>query len=498
MKKSGRIFLFGLSVFACIGLTGGILVQKTLESPAIVHAEASSAKLEFKEKCGGKGTDSQKNEWIITSDAAESAFDSQYGRGVHYGTKSAQVSYIKAACSSVSGTISRIVVNCSANATGSPKVKVEVGGTAFGKEQSITESNAAYTFEGTKSGEIVVTVFKNKTQKALYLKSIEVFYSDNEPSSSDSILSTSSTPETTESSTDTDTSSSELLATKKVVSNDELVNGNYLIVCESAKTIFNGSLSKLDVSNNYKTGTFDGDTITLPKKDAQSYSFSIAKGEKGDYSIKSSSGLYIGQSSDSNGLKTNSIALSNTISIKNGDADIVSANAHLRYNASSGQERFRYYTSKTYSSQKAISLYLVSSSEYQPVKEDMEFVDALLTLLECDATGNVAPSEKDWGDIESTYFDCLSDAGKKYFKTVAANAEGTSAEKAMAKYDYIIGKYGTDAYKDYLGRGVEKAAQSRSLVMEEGNNILAIISAGVFAGAVITVGLFFALKKKKA
>ena len=497
MKKSSRFLLFGLSTIACVGVTGGILVQKTLDSPAIVHAEASSVKLEFTKKCGGTGTDGE-NEWAITSDADESDFDKN--RGVHYGTGKLKVSEIKAVCTTISGTISKVVVNCSAPSTGDPKVQVLVGETSYGEAQSISKTNNAYIFEGKTAGPITVRVFKKLTQDALYLKSIEVFYTDVNPSSSDSESSSSSSiPETTESPTDTDISSSETSTIKKVMSNDELVDGHYLIVCDTMKAIFDGSLSVLDTVKNNKTVTFSGTEIAMSPKDANAFSFFVAKEEKGNYSIKSSSGLYIGRSSNSNGLETGSTALSNTISIKNGDADIASASAHLRYNSDSNQERFRYFKSSSYTKQKSISLYLVSSSEYQPVAEDMEFTDALLTLLECDATGNVAPSEKDWDDIESTYFDRLSDAGKKYFKTIAANAEGTDAEKAMAKYDYIIGKYGTDVYKDYLGRDIEKTAQAKSYLLGDNkNNSFAIIAGSIFAGAVITIGLFFVLKKKKA
>ena len=56
--------------------------------------------------------------------------------------------------------------------------------------------------------------------------------------------------------------------------------------------------------------------------------------------------------------------MKNTITLDgNGNANIVGAGgAYLRYNATSGQYRFRYYKSSTYSSQKAIALYLKDGS----------------------------------------------------------------------------------------------------------------------------------------
>lgn len=140
---------------------------------------AQTANLTFSAKCGGKGTDNQKGAWVISSDGTESDFDSD--RGIHYGTKKADVSYITATTKAYSTkTITKIVVNASAVNAGSPKVSCTVGGVSFGTEQALTNTNTPYTFEGTATGDIVVKVSKNKTKKALYLKSIEVTYKEDD------------------------------------------------------------------------------------------------------------------------------------------------------------------------------------------------------------------------------------------------------------------------------------------------------------------------------
>lgn len=134
-----------------------------------------TATLRFTKACGGSGTDSQNNTWTITSDSKESVFDKE--KGIHYGTSSAAVSFIKATTSSFVGTmISKIVVNASAADAGSPKVSCKVGGEAFGGEQSLGTANAAYTFTGMAKGDIEVVVSKKSTKKALYLLSVEVTY----------------------------------------------------------------------------------------------------------------------------------------------------------------------------------------------------------------------------------------------------------------------------------------------------------------------------------
>ena len=136
-----------------------------------------TASLNFTKECGGKGTDDKGGAWTVTSDAKESIFDKD--KGIHYGTGSAAVSYIKVSTSAYAdAVITKIVVNASTAKDVKAKVKCEVGGAAFGVEKKLTTSNAPYTFEGNASGNILVSVYKDsKATKALYIKSIEITYS---------------------------------------------------------------------------------------------------------------------------------------------------------------------------------------------------------------------------------------------------------------------------------------------------------------------------------
>lgn len=138
-----------------------------------------TALLKFTKECGGKGTDDKGGAWTVTSDAKESTFQSD--KGIHYGTGSAAVSYIKVSTSAYAdAVIKKIVVNASTakKAKVEANVKCEVGGAAFGVGKKLTSSNAPYTFEGSASGNILVSVYKaSKETGALYIKSIEITYS---------------------------------------------------------------------------------------------------------------------------------------------------------------------------------------------------------------------------------------------------------------------------------------------------------------------------------
>lgn len=137
-----------------------------------------TASLNFTQKCGGKGTDNKGGAWTVSSDADEFSFEKD--RGIHYGSGKKPVSFIKVSTSAYAdAVITKIVVNASTASGVKAKVKCEVGGAAFGVEKKLTSSNAPYTFEGNASGNILVSVYKDSKEKdALYIKSIEITYSN--------------------------------------------------------------------------------------------------------------------------------------------------------------------------------------------------------------------------------------------------------------------------------------------------------------------------------
>lgn len=143
---------------------------------------------------------------------------------------------------------------------------------------------------------------------------------------------------------------------QKVTADADLTDGQYLIVYEDGSVAFDGGLDALDAVNNTISVTIVGDKIEgNSTTDAATFTIDVTA-----ETLKSASGLYIGQTSDANGLKAEgATAYQNTLSIDaDGNADVISSGgAYLRYNAASGQERFRYFKSSTYTAQKAIQLY---------------------------------------------------------------------------------------------------------------------------------------------
>ena len=153
----------------------------------------------------------------------------------------------------------------------------------------------------------------------------------------------------------------------KVTASDQpLEAGKYLIVCEAVELnaaagsplreatvvsnpVFNGGAETLDaVSNNVATSR-TGDEIQLDSE-SDTYYFNIAPvdGKDDTYTIQAANGLYIGNSSTSkNQIETSESPLENTITIDNDGNAIIAGEGGkvIRYNSTSGQNRFRYMNS---------------------------------------------------------------------------------------------------------------------------------------------------------
>ena len=133
---------------------------------------------------------------------------------------------------------------------------------------------------------------------------------------------------------------------KKITSTSDLTSGaKYLIVSESDKLAFDGSLTKIDAVSNTKSVTISNSQITA----TEDFYFTITS-KTGGYSIKSSKGLYIGSTTNNNELKSGtSDSYTNTITWDSNNSCFVikGSTSYLVYNSTKGQTRFRYFKPTT-------------------------------------------------------------------------------------------------------------------------------------------------------
>lgn len=129
--------------------------------------------------------------------------------------------------------------------------------------------------------------------------------------------------------------------------------------------------------------------------------------------------------------------------------------------------------------------------------EDTEAFDFANTFLKeelCD-DGLTAPSVETWNTLAAS-FDDISAASKETFKTALANVSGTEIEQCIARYDYIVGKYGPEKYNDFMGRSPAPIASALSIRNSDHLMDIAVISALAIAG-IAAAGAFVFLRRKK-
>ena len=279
-------------------------------------------------------------------------------------------------------------------------------------------------------------------------------------------------------------------------------SGQYLIVgsetVEEVTTNYamNGALSNIDVEGNHKVVSPDGNNII---ESGQELEWTISA-VSGGYSIQGKSGKYIGSKTDkNNGMLVSDSAITNTISISGSDVTISGTNTYnLSFN-STGNGRFRYYSSGT------VKLYRLKVSD----KAD-EFAQLFLGAFTCDNSGENKPTfawkvenvtRWSWSLLASEYNN-LTSVEKEQFRLGVASQTGTNIEQAIARYDYIVGKYfktGLDtSFTDFMNRNPKAIGSGKVLSEFIGNSngaaLIIIVSTLV---SLTAIGGYFLFKKKK-
>jgi len=132
----------------------------------------------------------------------------------------------------------------------------------------------------------------------------------------------------------------------KVTKIDDLTDGEYLIVNETANVAFDGSLEKLDAVNDVISVTInEGVIASTSNRDAATFTITNVDNA---YTVKAASGQYIGIGTYGNGLDQSDNPFNHSISFDDaGNAVMVvttsGGDMTLRYNKASNQNRFRYY-----------------------------------------------------------------------------------------------------------------------------------------------------------
>ncbi len=172
-----------------------------------------------------------------------------------------------------------------------------------------------------------------------------------------------------------------------------------------------------------------------------------------------------------------------------------------------GSPRFAAY--KT--GQTAIQLY-GPSQEIVISENGSAFINNLLSYT-CDEDGKTAPSTSVWSNLNTQYNatgdDLIPTEDKDLFRSITAVEHETpvttreKVEQAMAKYDYIVGKYNktlglTEEYPDFINRNPSALKNISAPTLGTNSSNTAIIVVTVIAVvSVSSIGVLLVLKRRK-
>ena len=122
------------------------------------------------------------------------------------------------------------------------------------------------------------------------------------------------------------------------------------------------------------------------------------------------------------------------------------------------------------------------------------FAEDFLDKMTCDATGASAPtfaSGYTWADFE-VMFSQLPSSEQQALQNASASESGTTVQKAMARYDYVVAKY---SFANFINRQISNSANKMMGIID--NNRVVIITAVMALLITTTFAAIHMLKKRK-
>lgn len=126
------------------------------------------------------------------------------------------------------------------------------------------------------------------------------------------------------------------------------------------------------------------------------------------------------------------------------------------------------------------------------------FAEAFLEEPLCDG-GVTAPDVENWDNLAALYEETLTEEDKAFFASAVPDEEGTLVEQCVVRYDYIVGKYGSDVYQDFMGRSPEPLNYGLDVrsQMPEGTTAW-ICAAGLLAATAALGGAYLVRRRRES
>ncbi len=137
----------------------------------------------------------------------------------------------------------------------------------------------------------------------------------------------------------------------------------------------------------------------------------------------------------------------------------------------------------------------------------LAFANVCNNNISCSSQGTSAPTFNGFywslSDVSASSFENiynnLDDDSKYALYSSSAIANGTEIERFISRYDYIVGKYGSSTYNDFIHRNpspIGNGALTDVVTKLDSSNTTIIVTCGVIGG-LLALGAYVLIKKKK-
>ena len=280
----------------------------------------------------------------------------------------------------------------------------------------------------------------------------------------------------------------------EVTNVSDLKDGDIIVIANSEKshiistTQNDNNRSAFSVSNFTNITSSSAERIELVKS-GNYWNFKVANGflyAPGDGSKKNL--LRTEEGIDNNNYAKWSISISNNVTsiIAQG----TNSNKYMRYNPNNGNPIFSCYASGS-----SISSTPVIYKSYES-EADRLWADPFLNQNTSGCKSSGIGSTIDWSTSKTNYNSLTREA-----KTVLL--DGTASQlstaylyqQALARYEFIVLKYGSNTYENYISRNIASSGRINLPLLSENNSNFVII--GVAVISILSVAAFFLISKRK-
>lgn len=143
-----------------------------------------------------------------------------------------------------------------------------------------------------------------------------------------------------------------------------------------------------------------------------------------------------------------------------------------------------------------LEIFLTSVTTYEIDAVDT-FARKFLATELCD-NGVTEPDTALWAELK-TKFEALNEEEKAVLRGATGNEQGNVVEQAMARYDYIIEKYGAERYDNFIAREITPASNVVDNFFGSNDNLTIILVVAItLVSLSILIGFRFYLNKRKS